>query len=100
MRWLSQKLDIDFNLIILRVHEKKVLFFLLRYRFLKTDMKLLYRVQESENECTWERSVEVPVYTSEARESLVFSARAPLSQHYEPDTATLHALALFIATHD
>ncbi|KAJ8724956.1 hypothetical protein PYW07_015914 [Mythimna separata] len=61
---------------------------------------LRYVLQESESACAWERSAEVPVYTNEAREALVFSARAPLAQDYEPDTATLHALALFIATHD
>ncbi|KAJ8726931.1 hypothetical protein PYW08_015328 [Mythimna loreyi] len=61
---------------------------------------LRYVLQESESACAWERSAEVPLYTSEARETLVLSARAPLAPHYEPDAATLHALALFIATHD
>ncbi|XP_022829458.1 uncharacterized protein LOC111358516 [Spodoptera litura] len=61
---------------------------------------LRYVLQESDNELVWERSVEVPVYNNEAREAIVFSARAPLTQHYDPDLATLHAIALFIATND
>ncbi|XP_050561266.1 cytoplasmic dynein 2 heavy chain 1-like [Spodoptera frugiperda] len=61
---------------------------------------LRYVLQESDNELVWERSVEVPVYNNEARESIVFSARAPLVQHFEPDLATLHAIALFIAAND
>ncbi|KAH9646031.1 hypothetical protein HF086_017560 [Spodoptera exigua] len=61
---------------------------------------LRYMLQESDNELVWDRSVEVPVYNNEARESVVFSARAPLAQHYDPDTATLHAVAMFIATND
>lgn len=56
--------------------------------------------QEGSSACAWERSVEVPVYASWTRDSLVFSARAPLAPHYEPDAASLHAVALIVPEHD
>uniref|UniRef100_A0A2A4JS64 Dynein heavy chain C-terminal domain-containing protein n=1 Tax=Heliothis virescens TaxID=7102 RepID=A0A2A4JS64_HELVI len=61
---------------------------------------LLLRHVLQEGESAWERSAEVPLYADESRAALVLCARAPLAPHYEPDTAALHALALFIAAHD
>ncbi|CAD0198891.1 unnamed protein product [Chrysodeixis includens] len=61
---------------------------------------LRYVLQEGSSACAWERSVEVPVYASWARDVLVLSARAPLAPHYEPDAASLHAVALIVPEHD
>ncbi|XP_052751641.1 cytoplasmic dynein 2 heavy chain 1 isoform X2 [Galleria mellonella] len=42
-------------------------------------------------------TLEVPVYSSEAREELVLSVRAPLARSFPRDEALLNAVALFIA---
>ncbi|XP_061706791.1 cytoplasmic dynein 2 heavy chain 1 [Cydia pomonella] len=47
-----------------------------------------------------ETSFEIPVYNNEAREQVLFTARAPLHHTLSRDTALLNAAALFVARAD
>ncbi|XP_053600523.1 cytoplasmic dynein 2 heavy chain 1 [Plodia interpunctella] len=61
---------------------------------------LRYLPQSSESPLAPEGTVDVPVYTNEAREELICSARAPLAGDFPRDTALLNAVALFVAPLD
>nr|XP_037870708.1 cytoplasmic dynein 2 heavy chain 1 isoform X3 [Bombyx mori] len=44
--------------------------------------------------------LEVPVYSNESREELVFEMRVPLARSFSAETATLHTVAMFIGPVD
>ncbi|XP_028037595.1 cytoplasmic dynein 2 heavy chain 1-like [Bombyx mandarina] len=44
--------------------------------------------------------LEVPVYSNESREELVFEMRVPLARSFNAETATLHTVAMFIGPVD
>ncbi|CAG5009415.1 unnamed protein product [Parnassius apollo] len=49
---------------------------------------------------TSSRLLEVPVYSNESREELLFHVNAPLAPDFDKDTAILNAIALFIGPVD
>ncbi|CAH2063385.1 unnamed protein product, partial [Iphiclides podalirius] len=61
---------------------------------------LLRYVPSTEDPIPSSRSLELPVYGNEDRDELLFHVNAPLATDYDKDTATLNALALFIAPVD